>query len=156
MTLNELIALDQDRLKTWVLLRVREREMDPPPASRKETPADYVIRVYNEVHDIPFASRLEKAVLDSLIVVGKAHDLFWGKDVDALEYLSNIVMHIRARAAYPLLLEIANLGTLGGHLHVIDGRVEEALHLAINAVRPHDRHPLPPANDVSIQVALEA
>jgi hypothetical protein len=156
MKLNDLIALDDDGLRWWVLLRVRGQEMDPPPASRRETPAEYVIKMYNEAHDIPFARRLEKAVLDSIREAGKAPDLFWGPDVDALEHLAQIVVHMRLREAYPTLLEVANRGTLGGHKHVIDPRTERAIREALNAVRPHDRKPLITTHDAATSAALDA
>jgi len=137
-----IVARGDEDLMWWVLVRARRREAEPPFVSSIETPADLIFDLYRDSHDTPFAHRLEGAIIASLKRVRDSNDLFLGADAEALEHLATLVERIEIRDAYPVLLEIANRGTIGGHPSAVSAHAERALRRALNAIRPQGKAPL--------------
>jgi hypothetical protein len=133
---HALEKLTEAQLRTWLLERMRGEHEDPPvDESRLESPNDYVRDVHAHVDDAAFRARLERAVVAALDDVAKG-DLRKGPDARAARYLASLASSLDMRAAYPVLLRIAERGALGGDGDALDPDTEEMVLSGLVSLQP--------------------
>lgn len=126
-----LASLSEAKLRTWILARMREDQVDPPIAeSRLESPDDYVRVVHHTTTDKKFRAKLEKAALAALSEVA-ASDLRAGADARAARNLAALMDGLDLRGAAPILQAIAERGAFGGHKGGLDPDAEEMVLFAL-------------------------
>ena len=131
-----LTSLSEAKLRSWILARMREEQVDPPIAeSRLESPDDYVRVVHHETTDAKFRAKLEKAAIAALGEVA-ASDLRAGPNARAARNLAALMDGLDLHDAAPLLRVIAERGALGGHEGGLDPDAEEMVLFALAGLQP--------------------
>ncbi len=131
ITGRALASLSEPKLRTWILARMREEQVDPPIAeSRLESPDDYVRVMHQETDDKKFRAKIEKAALAALSEVAEG-DLTAGSDARAARNLAALMDGLDLREAAPVLQAIAERGAFGTKEGALDPDAEEMVLFAL-------------------------
>lgn len=127
--------MNEADLRTWLLRRMREEELDPPVSTiHLEGPDDFVAVVHGQTSDPGFRARLAGAI-ESVLDAISERDLRGGPDALALKSLAELVDRRELRGSSAVLLKIAKRGILGGNDGIIEPRAEEAVLFALASLQ---------------------